>query len=280
MFEIFHKVAFSTAKNTTKEYSTSFSLAVKCLDRSIRQDIYNIYGFVRFADEIVDTFETYNQEELLDQFEKDMWQSLESGISLNPILHAFQHTVNKYEIDYDLITAFLKSMRLDLTKSEYKTDDEYKDYIYGSADVVGLMCLTVFLNGNNQKFNELKESALALGSAFQKVNFLRDFQHDLDSLGRSYFPGIQNNRLCDYTKQQITNEIRHDFDKAYEGIVRLPNSAKFGVYLAYVYYETLLKQIETSSVESILSSRIRVSNISKLKLLFTSFFQFKLRVIQ
>jgi len=280
MFEIFHKVAFSTAKNTTKEYSTSFSLAVKCLDRSIRQDIYNIYGFVRFADEIVDTFETYNQEELLDQFEKDMWQSLESGISLNPILHAFQYTVNKYEIDYDLITAFLKSMRLDLTKSEYKTDDEYKDYIYGSADVVGLMCLTVFLDGNNQKFNELKESALALGSAFQKVNFLRDFQHDLDSLGRSYFPGIQNNRLCDFTKQQITNEIRHDFDKAYEGIVQLPNSAKFGVYLAYVYYETLLKQIETSSVESILSSRIRVSNISKLKLLFTSFFQFKLRVIQ
>ena len=280
MFEIFHKVAFSTAKNTTKEYSTSFSLAVKCLDRSIRQDIYNIYGFVRFADEIVDTFETYNQEELLDQFEKDMWQSLESGISLNPILHAFQYTVNKYEIDYDLITAFLKSMRLDLTKSEYKTDDEYKDYIYGSADVVGLMCLTVFLDGNNQKFNELKESALALGSAFQKVNFLRDFQHDLDSLGRSYFPGIQNNRLCDFTKQQITNEIRHDFDKAYEGIVQLPNSAKFGVYLAYVYYETLLKQIETSSVESILSSRIRVSNISKLRLLFTSFFQFKLRVIQ
>lgn len=280
MFEIFHKVAFSTAKNTTKEYSTSFSLAVKCLDRSIRQDIYNIYGFVRFADEIVDTFETYNQKELLDQFEKDMWQSLESGISLNPILHAFQHTVNTYEIDYDLITAFLKSMRLDLTKSEYKTDDEYKDYIYGSADVVGLMCLTVFLNGNNQKFNELKESALALGSAFQKVNFLRDFQHDLDSLGRSYFPGVQNNRLCDFTKQQITNEIRNDFDKAYEGIVRLPNSAKFGVYLAYVYYETLLKQIETSSVESILSSRIRVSNISKLKLLFKSFFQFKLRVIQ
>jgi len=280
MFEIFHKVAFSTAKNTTKEYSTSFSLAVKCLDRSIRQDIYNIYGFVRFADEIVDTFETYNQEELLDQFEKDMWQSLEAGISLNPILHAFQYTVNKYDIGYDLITAFIKSMRLDLTKSEYKTDDEYKDYIYGSADVVGLMCLTVFLDGNNQKFNELKESALALGSAFQKVNFLRDFQQDLDSLGRSYFPGIQNNRLCDFTKQQITNEIRHDFDKAYEGIVQLPNSAKFGVYLAYVYYETLLKQIETSSVESILSSRIRVSNISKLKLLFTSFFQFKLRVIQ
>ena len=280
MFEIFHNVAFNTAKNTTKEYSTSFSLAVKCLDRSIRQDIYNIYGFVRFADEIVDTFETYNQEELLDQFETDMWQSLEAGISLNPILHAFQHTVNKYDIGYDLITAFLKSMRLDLTKSEYKTDDEYKDYIYGSADVVGLMCLTVFLNGNNQKFNELKESALALGSAFQKVNFLRDFQHDLDSLGRSYFPGIQNNRLCDFTKQQITDEIRNDFDKAYEGIVRLPNSSKFGVYLAYVYYETLLKQIETSSVESILSSRIRVSNISKLRLLFTSFFQFKLRVIQ
>lgn len=279
MFEIFQKVAFNAAQNTTRQYSTSFSLAVKCLEHSIRQDIYNIYGFVRFADEIVDTFETYDQENLLDEFEKDMWRSIEEGISLNPILHAFQHTVNKYNIDHDLIIAFLKSMRLDLSKSEYSTNDEYKEYIYGSADVVGLMCLTVFLNGNTKKFNELKESAIALGSAFQKVNFLRDFKHDVNSLGRSYFPGLQNNRLCDFSKQEITDEIRSDFDKAYKGIVRLPKRSRFGVYLAYVYYETLLKQIETSSVESILRCRIRVSNLAKLRLLITSFFKLKLRFV-
>jgi len=239
MKSLFDSVSYSCSKIVTTSYSTSFSLASKMLSDSIRQDIYNIYGFVRFADEIVDSFHTYDKEELFNDFEVEMYKAIEKKISLNPILNAFQHTVHQYKIEPELYEAFMKSMRLDLHKTDYLTKNEYQEYIYGSADVVGLMCLKVFVNGDDDKYNELKQSAMHLGSAFQKVNFLRDLKADFEDLSRTYFPDTDLNQLDEDSKLRIIEEIQEDFDRGFEGIMKLPVEAKFGVYTAYIYYKKI-----------------------------------------
>ena len=236
------------SKEVTLKYSTSFYKAVNLLSSTIQQDIHNIYGFVRFADEIVDTFHEHNQEELLKQFEEDFYVALELGISLNPILNSFQKTVLKYDIDISLVNAFMRSMKMDLYKSQYNTQEEYKQYIYGSADVVGLMCLKVFVEGDQDLYESLKESAMRLGSAFQKVNFLRDIKNDLDVLNRSYFPQVDLENLDEPSKDDIIKEIQDDFHAAKIGIAQLPLVAKLGVHTAYSYYfELLIKLKKTPS---------------------------------
>ena len=280
MKELFDQVSFDTSKLVTKKYSTSFSLAVKMLSPTIRSAIYNIYGFVRFADEIVDTFHDYKKEELLDDFEKEYYKALDNGISLNPILNSFQATVKRYNITDDLVKSFLKSMRADLSKTAYETQEEYNEYIYGSADVVGLMCLKVFVDGDDEKYNELKDAAMRLGSAFQKVNFLRDLKDDYEVLNRSYFPNIDLGELDAASKQIIINEIEADFDYAYnEGILKLPVEAKFGVYMAYRYYRRLLKKLKSVPSEKIMDTRIRISDPMKINLLARSYVKYKLNII-
>ncbi len=278
MKELFDEVSVGCSKLVTKSYSTSFSLAVKMLAPSIRNAIYSVYGFVRFADEIVDTFHGFNKGKLISDFETDYYKAHAQGISLNPILNSFQATVKKYDIDDELVQAFLKSMKLDLHKSEY-TDEEYKAYIYGSADVVGLMCLKVFVNGDQEKYNELKEPAMRLGSAFQKVNFLRDLKDDMELLNRSYFPDVNMVELNVASKQKIIKEIHHDFEAAYIGIMGLPNEAKFGVYTAYRYYKCLLNKLKKTPSNEIMSTRIRVSNPLKMSLLARSYVKYKLNMI-
>ena len=260
MKSLFDSVSYSCSKIVTNSYSTSFSLASKMLADSIRQDIYNIYGFVRFADEIVDSFHEYDKETLFNDFESDMYKAIENKISLNPILNSFQHTVHQYNIEPELYEAFMKSMRLDLHKTDYLTTSEYKEYIYGSADVVGLMCLKVFVQGDQKKYNELKESAMHLGSAFQKVNFLRDLKADFEDLSRTYFPNTDLQQLDEASKLRIIEEIQEDFDKGFEGIMKLPVEAKFGVYTAYIYYNKLLNKLKATPSLEIKSSRIRVPN--------------------
>lgn len=279
MKQLFDDVSFKCSKLVTKSYSTSFSLAVKMLAPSIREDIYNIYGFVRFADEIVDSFHGYQKEQLIQDFETDYYKALESDISLNPILNAFQITVKKNNISDDLVQAFLKSMKMDLVKSEYNTKAEYDDYIYGSADVVGLMCLKVFVQGNQEKYDALKDEAMRLGSAFQKVNFLRDLKDDNLVLNRNYFPGVDLRSFDDEAKKAIIAEIDEDFKAAREGIKKLPLEAKFGVFTAYVYYKKLLNKLERTPSHKIGTSRIRVSNYSKAGLLAQSFVTYKLRLV-
>ena len=279
MKQLFDDVSFKCSKLVTKSYSTSFSLAVKMLAPSIREDIYNIYGFVRFADEIVDSFHGYQKEQLIQDFETDYYKALESDISLNPILNAFQITVKKNNISDDLVQAFLKSMKMDLVKSEYNTKAEYGDYIYGSADVVGLMCLKVFVQGNQEKYDALKDEAMRLGSAFQKVNFLRDLKDDNLVLNRNYFPGVDLRSFDDEAKKAIIAEIDEDFKAAREGIKKLPLEAKFGVFTAYVYYKKLLNKLERTPSHKIGTSRIRVSNYSKAGLLAQSFVTYKLRLV-
>ena len=279
MKSIFDTVSFECSKNVTKSYSTSFSAAVKMLAPSIRQDIYNIYGFVRFADEIVDTFHDYNKEDLFDLFEKDLQTALQNKISLNPILNSFQHTVHKYQIPNSMINAFMKSMRLDLVKTEYKTFEEYNEYIYGSADVVGLMCLKVFVNGDEAKFNELEHSAMRLGSAFQKVNFLRDLKADFEDLSRTYFPNTDLSKLDEESKNKIIQEIEADFEAGYQGIVNLPLEAKFGVYTAYIYYKKLLSKLKKTPSAEIKNTRIRVSDYQKYGLFAKCYFTYKLNII-
>jgi phytoene synthase len=246
---------------------------------SIRDGIYSIYGFVRFADEIVDSFHDYDKENLINDFEKEYYKAMEMGISLNPILNSFQHTVKQYNITDDLIQAFLKSMKQDLTKSAYNTQSEYEDYIYGSADVVGLMCLKVFVSGKEQKYEQLKNEAMRLGSAFQKVNFLRDLKDDNLILNRTYFPGIDLDSFDENTKNVIIQEIEEDFKIALEGIIKLPMEAKFGVYTAYVYYKKLLKKLKKTPYHKIGTSRIRVSNYTKAGLLAQSFVTYKLKLV-
>jgi len=263
----------------TKSYSTSFASAVKMLAPSIRQDIYNIYGFVRFADEIVDSFHDYNKENLFDLFEQDFYRALENKISLNPILNSFQHTVRKYDIPLELVDAFLKSMKLDLVKTEYKTTEEYQEYIYGSADVVGLMCLKVFVKGDEEKYEELKNGAMKLGSAFQKVNFLRDLKADFEGLSRTYFPNTNLNQLDEISKQHIISEIEADFAAGYEGILGLPLEAKFGVYTAYVYYKKLLSKLKKTPSAEIKNARIRVPDYEKFGLFAKCYFSYKLNII-
>lgn len=279
MKQLFDDVSFKCSKLVTKSYSTSFSLAVKMLAPSIREDIYNIYGFVRFADEIVDSFHGYQKEQLIQDFETDYYKALESDISLNPILNAFQITVKKNNISDDLVQAFLKSMKMDLVKSEYNTKAEYDDYIYGSANVVGLMCLKVFVKGNQEKYDALKDEAMRLGSAFQKVNFLRDLKDDNLVLNRNYFPGVDLRSFDDEAKKAIIAEIDEDFKAAREGIKKLPLEAKFGVFTAYVYYKKLLNKLERTPSHKIGTSRICVSNYSKAGLLAQSFVTYKLRLV-
>lgn len=279
MKSLFDTVSFQCSKLVTKKYSTSFSLAVYMLSPSIRDAIYSVYGFVRFADEIVDSFHDYDKENLINDFEKEYYKAMEAGISLNPILNSFQQTVKQYNITDDLIQAFLKSMKLDLVKSTYNTQTEYEDYIYGSADVVGLMCLKVFVKGNQQKYEQLKNEAMSLGSAFQKVNFLRDLKDDNLVLNRTYFPGVDLNSFDEDAKCSIINEIEEDFRIAYEGIVRLPIEAQFGVYTAFVYYKKLLKKLKNTPCHQIGTSRIRVSNYTKAGLLAQSFVTYKLKLV-
>jgi phytoene/squalene synthetase len=245
----------------------------------IRQDIYNIYGFVRFADEIVDSFHDYNKEELFDLFQLDLDAALKNKISLNPILNSFQHTVAKYNIPYELIAAFMKSMKLDLTKMTYTTQEEYNEYIYGSADVVGLMCLKVFVNGDNAKYDALKDAAMRLGSAFQKVNFLRDLKADFEGLNRTYFPETDLNQLNEASKNRIIQEIEADFIAGFEGIINLPLEAKFGVYTAYVYYKKLLYKLSKTPSAEIKNTRIRVPDYEKVGLFAKCYFSYKLNII-
>lgn len=279
MKSIFDKVSYDCSKIVTESYSTSFSLATKMLAPSIRPDIYNIYGFVRFADEIVDTFHDYDKEALFEKFELELKSAIADKISMNPILNSFQHTYHKYQIPYHLVDSFMKSMQMDLTKKEYKTEEEYKEYIYGSADVVGLMCLKVFVNGNDTQYEALKDSAMSLGSAFQKVNFLRDLKADYEDLNRAYFPNANLMELDEDSKQRIIQEIKEDFAKGYSGILNLPNEAKFGVYTAYKYYFKLLKKLQKTPSCEIKNARIRVPNYQKFGLLAKSYVNYKLHLV-
>jgi 15-cis-phytoene synthase len=279
MKQLFDEVSFKCSKLVTKNYSTSFSLAVYMLSPSIRDAIYSIYGFVRFADEIVDSFHGFDKEDLINDFEKEYYKGYKAGISLNPILNSFQQTVKAYNITDDLIQAFLKSMKLDLVKSDYHNKEEYNEYIYGSADVVGLMCLKVFVKGNDNRYEQLKAEAMRLGSAFQKVNFLRDLKEDNLVLNRNYFPGVDLNSFDEKAKKMIISEIQEDFKVAYQGIVKLPIEAKFGVYTAYVYYKKLLSKLEHTPSHEIGNSRIRVSNYAKAGLLAKSFLSYKLKLV-
>ena len=279
MKSIFDTVSSECSRTVTRSYSTSFSSAVKMLAPAIRQDIYNIYGFVRFADEIVASHHDYNKIELFERFEKDLHLALTEKISLNPILNSFQHTVHKYDIELNLINAFMQSMRLDLYKSDYKSKEEYHEYIYGSADVVGLMCLKVFVKGDLEKYENLKDSAMKLGSAFQKVNFLRDLKADFEDLNRTYFPNTDLTKLDEKSKNEIIAEIEADFTEAYIGITNLPLEAKFGVYTAYVYYKKLLKKLKNTPSAEIKNTRIRVSDYQKFGLFAKCYFTYKLNII-
>ncbi len=265
--KLFDETAFKTSRIVTTSYSTSFSVATSMLRKKQRKAVYAIYGFVRFADEIVDSFHKHDKAYLLEHFERDLNEALERRISLNPVLHSFQKTVKKYHIPREYINAFLTSMKFDLEKKSYTCKTETDEYIYGSADVVGLMCLCVFCNGNEQQFNELKKPAMKLGSAFQKVNFLRDLKEDCTELGRSYFPDINLSTFNETTKSQVIEEIKKNFKEAYAGIQKLPRGSRTAVLLAYLYYRVLLQKLEKTPAEKILTQRIRVSNFRKMMLL-------------
>ena len=270
MKALFDSVSIRASRMTTKAYSTSFSLGILGLDKKYHDPIYAIYGFVRFADEIVDSFEGYPQKELLERFWKDTHLALDEKISLNPILNSFQQVVNTFEIDRDLIETFLKSMEMDLYKNEYD-EAGYKAYILGSAEVVGLMCLKVFVDGSEERYQMLKKPAMQLGSAFQKINFLRDLHADYKKLGRTYFPGVDLNNFNEGVKTEIEADIDIDFTAGYEGIKQLPKGARFGVYIAYVYYYSLFKKIKKTHCDIILSQRVRISNKRKYGLFVSSF---------
>ncbi len=278
MKSLFDKSSFNISKLVTKSYSTSFSLGILFLGPQIRNSIYAIYGFVRYADEIVDSFAGYNQDELLERFIADYHHGLEHKISLNPILNSFQEVVHQFDL-HILAESFLKSMRLDLHKSNYTTEEEYKDYIYGSADVVGLMCLRVFVQGNEERYHALKPYAESLGSAFQKVNFLRDYSHDSKVLGRSYFPNIDMENLDDHTKADIIENIHKDFELALIGINKLPMNSKLGVYIAYKYYKKLLIKLAKNNTEVILENRIRIPNYYKAFLLAKAYVRYKVNIL-
>lgn len=278
MKHLFDSTSYDCSKLVTKSYSTSFSMGIKLFSPKIRTAIYAIYGFVRYADEIVDTFHDYEQEVLFNEFEKDYQKAVERKISLNPILNAFQEIVHKYDLQ-TYVQDFMDRMRMDLEKKEYTSREEYENYIYGSADVVGLMCLRVFVNNDEAKFNELKSYAMHLGSAFQKVNFLRDIRQDQEELGRSYFPNLKNGELTEQSKAEIIADIEKDFSEAYKGIVLLPMEGKLGVYLAYRYYQRLLKKIKRTDCKKIMNGRIRISNSLKLVLLTKAVVRYRLNFI-
>ena len=280
MKSIFDKVSEDSSKIVIKRYSTSFYFSSSLLSKSIRQDIYNIYGFVRLADEIVDTFHEFPKKELLNEFEEELWRSIENKISLNPILNSFQNTVNRYSIPKDLIRSFLDSMKMDLEKKEYNSVEEYKKYIYGSADVVGLMCLKVFVKGSNALYSDLSDYAISLGSAFQKVNFLRDLKDDSNILKRVYFPNVNMDDFNEESKKEIINEIELDFKNAIKGIARLPKNSRFAVYIAYRYYNKLLKKLKRTSSENIVKKRVRSHNFQKFTVIARSYVKYQLNLIQ
>ena len=279
MKTIFDDVSNDCSKIVTKTYSTSFSLATKMLSKGIRQHIYNIYGFVRFADEIVDSFHDYDKEALFKDFSSDLEKSLKNKIHLNPILNSFQATYHKFNIDKDLVDSFMSSMKKDLYKTKYLSNQEYEDYIYGSADVVGLMCLKVFVNGDSKKYEELKSFAMRLGSAFQKVNFLRDLKDDFEVLNRTYFPNTDLNQLDEESKIKIIDEIEGDFKEGLNGIKKLPIEAKFGVFMAYRYYSQLLNKLKKTPALEIKNTRIRVPNYKKIELLTRSYVKYQLNLL-
>ena len=260
--QLFHDVSQECSKLTTKKYSTSFSSAIRLLHKDIRTPIYNIYGFVRFADEIVDTFTNHNKAELLAEFKRDTFAAIQRKISLNPILHSFQQTVNEYGISSEFISSFFQSMEWDLDRTIYD-QETYNEYIYGSAEVVGLMCLYIFCEKDEGKFKKLTPYARSLGAAFQKVNFLRDVKSDYQQLERTYFPEVDFTNFTSKMKQQIEDEIAYDFEQAYQGILMLPVKARFGVYVAFKYYLSLFKKIKKTNAERIMQQRIRIPNYSK-----------------
>ncbi|MEP1094543.1 MAG: phytoene/squalene synthase family protein [Cyclobacteriaceae bacterium] len=278
MMDLFSKTAFECSELITKAYSTSFSLGIRTLNKKYHEPIYAIYGFVRYADEIVDTFHTHDKKELLARFKKNTYQALDEKISLNPVLHSFQLVVNKYQIDTALIDAFLLSMEMDLDKKTYQ-DKDYQTYIYGSAEVVGLMCLKVFCEGDEAEYQKLLTPAKHLGSAFQKVNFLRDMKSDFDERGRVYFPEVDFNNFTQEDKKNIEQDIHSDFKASLIGIKSLPKDARAGVYLAYIYYTALFKKIAGLSHTRIKTERIRVPDLRKLLLLFRCYFLHKLNLI-
>jgi len=278
MMQLFHNVSERCSRATTEQYSTSFFSAIKLLHTDLRQPIFNIYGFVRFADEIVDTFHEFDKNALLAQFKKETYDAIERGLSLNPILHSFQMTVNAYNIDHGLIEAFFRSMEMDLEKKAYDAEG-YKDYIYGSAEVVGLMCLYVFCEGNKALYEKLKDSAKALGAAFQKVNFLRDIKADYNDLKRLYFPGCDFTNFTACDKQKIEADIQHDFNEAFHGIMQLPMKARFGVYVAYKYYISLFRKIKRIKPAHILEARIRLPNYRKAMILVRAGVKNQLKLI-
>lgn len=276
--QLFDKVSDSASRITTRSYSTSFSLGILCIHKRLRKAIYNIYGFVRFADEIVDTFHEYDKRTLLEEFKVDTYKAIERGISTNPILNSFQHVVNEYNIEHELIDCFLHSMEKDLEETGHDRCS-YDEYILGSAEVVGLMCLHVFTEGDQEMYELLKPSAMRLGAAFQKVNFLRDLKDDYESLGRTYFPGVEMNQFSATEKMKIEKEIEEDFAAAMEGVKKLPDSSRFGVYVACVYYMRLFRKIKSLPSDKILQKRIRIPNYQKLSLLFTSYFRHSLHLL-
>jgi phytoene/squalene synthetase len=273
--DLFSEVAFKTSKIVTKTYSTSFSIAVSMLENEMQNAINSIYGFVRFADEIVDTFHQNNKKHLLEKFENDLNEALYEGLSLNPVLHSFALTIKKYNIQKDLINAFLSSMKADLNKQNYNSQNELNEYVYGSADVVGLMCLKVFVNGNEKHYNELKSPAIKLGSAFQKVNFLRDLKADTEGLKRIYFHQMNSGNFDDSVKNEIIGNIEADFFEAKKGIAQLPGRSKLAVYIAFSYYQNLLKKLKKTPAGKIASTRIRISDVKKTLILVKSLFQYK-----
>jgi len=278
MKQLFDKVSFEASKMITRSYSTSFALGIYCLDKKFRNPVYGIYGFVRFADEIVDTFHDFPKGQLLEKFTSDTWEAIHLKISLNPVLNSFQSVVNEYGVDHENIATFLRSMEMDLQQKEY-TNSELKEYILGSAEVVGLMCLRIFCQGDNDYYNRLKAPAMALGSAFQKINFLRDLNADYQSLGRTYFPNVDMTDFNDDVKKQLEADIEIDFRNGYEGIKQLPKGARFGVYIAYVYYFALLQKIKNTPANVILSQRIRIPNQKKYGLLVKSYLKHSFNIL-
>lgn len=280
MKQLFDTISNVCSKQVTHSYSTSFSLATRMLAPSIRQDIYNVYGFVRLADEIVDSFQDYDQLGLFERLQTDLQNALAERISINPILNSFQLTYHKYGIDEHLVTDFMNSMRLDLSKNTYTSQDEFQQYIYGSADVVGLMCLRIFVQGNDALYENLKDAAMNLGSAFQKVNFLRDLKADFEDLNRTYFPNTNLAALDEESKTRIIQDIEANFKLGYKGILQLPPEAKFGVFMAYRYYRKLLKKLAATPALAIKDKRIRVPNYQKFGLFTRSYVKYQLKLVR
>ena len=278
MKQIFDNLSQDMSKMTTRRYSTSFSLGIRFLNKELHKPIYSIYGFVRFADEIVDSFDGFDKSTLLAEFKKDTYAAIENKISLNPILNAFQWVVNTYRVPHELIETFMNSMEMDLDKKVYDKET-YEKYILGSAEVVGLMCLKIFVGGEESEYNRLKMNAMKLGSAFQKINFLRDLNDDFNELGRTYFPGINMNDFNNIVKKEIEADIEKDFKLGYEGILMLPKQARFGVYMAYKYYFKLFKKIKRTKAERILEERVRIPNRKKARILVTSYVRHNLNML-